>query len=98
MAKRGRKPKGQKDIEKDLPDGFAEAMASASDMEVKAKLCDAARLGVEYKKLMKNDLKVAQAKAELDNVVGPYKDDIKSANAQVEYCSLLLDQRGAVCT
>lgn len=95
MAKKTGKSK--KKIAEVLPEGFEEAAQSASDAELKAWICEAARLRIEYKKTMKEDPDLLQVTEQLKNIKEPYNADIKACEAKMEFCSLLLDERGAVC-
>lgn len=97
MAKKNGKKKTKKSIAELLPDGFEEAAMSMSDNELKEKICEAARLKIEHKKQMKEDPDLLQITEQLKHTKEPYMNDIKACDAKMEYCALLLDERGAVC-
>lgn len=91
-------PKKKKDKFKDLPSNFKNAVAEMSTDEIRKRIGDIAILDSVERQLLKGDPSVAQAKADLDDVAGPYRDNLKSYRLQIEFCRQTLDDKDGGAT
>src|SRR5688572_4102017 len=81
-------------LKKDLPEGFADAIDSMSRDEIRKRICDVTILDMEYRAKLKEDGAVNQAKAELKELMEPYRADFRSVRAQLKYAKHVLDGKG----
>jgi len=79
-----------------LPAGFKDEVETFSEDQLKASIVKSNKAISIAEKDMDEDEELAAAKEELKRLAEPFKEAIKSANAQARYCVFLLNQRGNV--
>ncbi len=87
--------KKEKDPFEDLPTGYVESVESMTTEDIRKELAQVVMLHIDTKERYKNDPDVEQAKDALEQVAGPYKDDLKGLSLKTQYIKLALESRGA---
>lgn len=78
----------------DLPDDFKDAVEQSSTSEIRSRLSEVVLLEMAEKEFMDNDPAVAEAREALDNVLSPYKENLKIYKLKKLYCKRVLDDKG----
>lgn len=96
----GRKKGSFKKADKfaDLEDAFKDAVRQSASDEIKKRITELALFDIDYKKTMKNDPDVLQARQALKDLVQPYRDDIKATKLKLEFCKQILEEKGVYTT
>ena len=83
-----------KSYEKKLPTGFQEMAASMSTEELKAKIYESQAHIYEIDRAKDEDAKLNEAKEQVKEFSGPYREAAACENAKVKFCFFTLEGRG----
>jgi hypothetical protein len=92
--KKGSLNKVKKDKFSDLGDDFKNAISQSSTDEIRKRISDIAILECTTRAVLKEDPDVKGAKEVLQNLMQPYRDDLKAYKLQIEYAKRCLDDKG----